>query len=410
MKKTYVRLFFLSIIVGIAAGCLSVVYRFCLSFLEHYRVQFLNSPSAYIVFALLTVVLSLLIGKLLKWQPLSSGSGIPQVTGELNGKFSMDALKIIIAKIAGGLSAGIIGMSLGREGPSIQLGAASAKLVSKADKENAKMLISAGASAGLAAAFNAPISGVLFAIEELHKKINVKLILACLTAAVSADFVSKLFFGYSNAFAYQSIIQFKIENLPHFILLGILTSITGVIFNKTILKAQDSYTVLRIPKAFRPFVAAVFSFMLLLTFPKVLGGGHHLAQSLGAESFPLQTLCLLLIVKLVFTCLCYGSGTQGGIFLPVLVLGAVLANIYFLIFGSIFGEGSKQAFIILGMVGILSSVVRAPLLAIILVFEMTGSAVSLVPLASVSLISYAFAYLLNNPPIYESLLERMSGK
>ena len=188
--------------VGIAAGLAAVVFRIALEQAEVLRqyVQnyLLQKPWAICFWLLVLAGLAGLVTLLLKWEPFISGSGIPQVEGELQDGFSQKWWRVLLAKIAGGVLCIGAGLSLGREGPSIQIGAMAGKGVSKLCRRRRteeKMLMSCGASAGLAAAFNAPLAGVLFSLEELHKNFSVDVLLSAMSASVTADFISRNIFG-----------------------------------------------------------------------------------------------------------------------------------------------------------------------------------------------------------------------
>lgn len=172
-------LFLGSLSIGVFSGGLAVFYRYLLSKLEVVRnaVYSNNSFSRVILIIAVSFVLGIVVSKLLKWAPLSGGSGIPQVQGELIGAFNQNSFRVTVSKIVGGAIASLVGLSLGREGPSIQLGASSAKWLSEKfgkSKTDEKLYLTAGAAAGLSAAFSAPISGLVFILEELHKSFSKK--------------------------------------------------------------------------------------------------------------------------------------------------------------------------------------------------------------------------------------------
>jgi len=195
------KLLFYGIIVGLVAGGFSSFYRFVIHKIEHLtefiiavtRTNYYIYPFILILF----VLIALVIARIKKFAPLCGGSGIPQVEAEIKGYVNPNPVRILFAKIFGGALTAICGFSVGREGPSIQIGAMSGKLVSKSFKKNKtveKFLITCGASAGLSAAFNAPISGILFAVEEVHRHVSKKLLVVCMSASVTADFVSKILY------------------------------------------------------------------------------------------------------------------------------------------------------------------------------------------------------------------------
>lgn len=406
MKKKALVTGFYGLIIGVLAGVFSSAYRYSLTLLGKLRGNLFAEKDFkfYFIFLIVALVLGYIIGLLLEFEPLSSGSGIPQIQLEIESKVSMNPLKVMVAKFIGGSLGAFIGYSLGMEGPCIQIGGSCGKLVS--DKTNrdteTKIFVAAGAGAGISAAFNAPLSGVLFAIEEMYKKITQRLLVIMLIACVVADFISKQFFGYKNSFTQISDIKFDGKTIILFMILGVLTGFVGVIFNSNLMLNLKMFNKIKIKKRYKPMFASVFAFILFIFMPELLGGGHNVIESLLESNYSLIILLFMLALKLIFTCFCYGTGAQGGIFLPILVLGALTGSVYSKILGEAF-TNLAPAFIVLGMTGILASVVRAPILAVILVFEMTGGAMSLLPLVIVSSISLIVAEFLESEPVYHSL-------
>ena len=148
--------------------------------------------------------MAVLVGRLVKWEPMISGSGIPQVEGEVLGKLSQNWKRVLPAKFAGGFLCLLGGLSLGREGPSIQLGAMGGQGVSRLldrGKTEERYLMTCGASAGLAAAFHAPLAGVMFALEEIHKGFSVSLLISVMTASVTADYICSHIWESTRSFS-----------------------------------------------------------------------------------------------------------------------------------------------------------------------------------------------------------------
>lgn len=411
-EHSHQRLIFDGIIVGLGAGFFTLVYRFLLMKLDALR-EVLYALRGYqlILWVVAALILALLIGRLLKMEPLSSGSGIPQIQAEIMGKVDMNPYTVLSSKILGGGAANLIGMSLGREGPSIQIGGATAKAISKLfkrSKEEEKILISAGASAGLAAAFNAPLAGTLFTLEEMHKKFSEFLLIPSLVASVTADFFAKNIFGLQPVFRFGLTEYLPLRHYGFVLLLGIGCGLLGVLFNHGILYGQELYNKIKIPANYRPVIATLGTLLVGFSAPSLLGGGHHLVEALPELEHHIQLLALLLLGKMIFTWFSYGSGTQGGIFLPMLVLGSLFGSLILHLGGPLGLEDIYlRNFMILGMAGLLTSVVRSPILSIILVTEMTGSLYHLLSLSLVAITAYLVAELLKNPPIYVSLLKNM---
>lgn len=409
------RLVIDGLIVGLLAGTFSILYRFMLSKLADLRFFLYNGIDIAIIVILSLIAIGFIVGKLIKWEPLSSGSGIPQVQAELMGKVHMNSGRLIVSKLLGGGLASLAGLSLGREGPSIQIGAAVSKMLAKVmkkDNTEERYMITAGASAGLSAAFNAPISGALFALEEMHKNFSSLVLIPCLIAAVVADFLSKNVFGLEPAFSFKVIAQLPLSQYYNLILLGVFAGLIGVLFNKTLLFSQDIFKNMKIKDEYKTILIMLIAGVIGYFSYDLLGGGHHLLEEIAISGFSIRILLFYLVGKLLFTTLSYGSKAQGGIFLPILVLGGLVGSIYFTT-ADLFMDMSNvyyANFIICGMAAIMTAVVRSPIISILLVSEMTGSFRYILGLCIVSVVAYLVAELLNNEPIYHSLLSRLLNK
>ena len=409
--KLIFRILIDSLMVGTFAGLFSVLYRFVIMKMDFYR-KFLYSEfnlKSLLILALLSAIISFVIYRLLKWAPLSGGSGIPQIRGEILGKFKMDEVPTLISKILGGGLGNLMGFSLGREGPSIQMGGAAAKLLGKTIKrppDEIKYMITAGAAAGLAAAFNAPMAGCIFAIEELHKTYSKFVLLPAFIASITANYVSFIIMGAETSFSFFVTKSLPMSLIWVAILIGILTGLVGCLYNLLITKSQD---------LFKKINSQILKYTLLMAvtitigfiFFEGTGGGHGLLEKMAVEKFPIKYILAILLVKLFYTTFCYGSGVQGGIFLPVLVIGGSCGALIFSLIGNEFGLDEFYInFIILGMSGILASVVRSPILSVILVSEMTKTFEHLIALSIVVIVSYYVAETLKVAPIYDTLFER----
>jgi len=415
-RSLRLKLVFEGIGVGTITGLLVVLYRYALEkagiFVTYIYKSISISPVLLLPWIGTLIIIGYLVGLLVKREPMISGSGIPQVEGVLLRKLDMTWWKVIIGKFFGGILTIGSGLSLGREGPSVQLGAAVGQGFSKVFKRikiEEKYLMTSGASAGLAAAFNAPLAGAMFALEEVHKNFSPLIFLSSLSAALSADFVASAFLGLKPIFILKNLTVLPLEYYFYIIILGIIIGVLGVLFNNILLKTQDLYASQTwLPKEMRIVVPLLISVILGLALPQVLGGGNELITSLFTGNPSLTILVILVLVKFLFTMLSYGSGAPGGIFLPLLAIGALIGNVYgitlvhFVHFNSIYINN----FIILAMAGYFTAVVRAPITGIILLTEMTGSFSQLLSLSVVSIVAYIMDDILASKPIYESLLEK----
>lgn len=411
---------FYGLLVGLLAGLVAILYRFLLGKAEDilfFVVSWIqDAPLHILIWFLLLIPLGLIVGLIAKWEPMSAGSGIPQVSGEVRGHLDPVWWRVLIAKISGGALAILGGLSLGREGPSIQLGAMAAKGLSrglKLDVTKERHLISCGAGAGLAAAFNAPLAGIMFVLEEIHRTFDRRVLAVGIVAAVVADYMSKLVFGQDTVFSYESPIM-NLKNYWLLLVLGIILGLAGVFYNVIMAKGQELFgRMKKIPQPVKVMIPFLLAGVLAVFLPQVLGGGHAMVELLMSDAPPgLSMLIVLLLVKFVFSVVSFGSGAPGGIFFPLLILGSYIGAIFGSIVIPLLGlPGDRMhKFIILAMAGIFASIVRAPITGIVLIAEMTGSMTSLIDIVVVSITSYLVANLLGNPPIYTTLLERILEK
>lgn len=417
VERIKIRLIGKAVAVGVVGGLLVCSFRLLLSRAESLvRGLFLFVGEHLIWLPVLAagyLLLGLVVGALVKSEPMVKGSGIPQVEGQLIGAFHIDWLPALVKKYVGGLLSIGCGLFLGREGPSIQLSALVGQglggLFHSPDFEK-KILITCGASAGLSAAFSAPLAGVLFALEEVHKNFSGVILLTSMISSICASIVSNLIFGSTPSLFVGELQPLPIPFYLLLALMGVFLGGFGALYNKVLLKTQDLYG--KIHRG-APVSQAVIPFLLVvpigLLFPDLLGGGHHIITILETQSLPMATLFLFLAVRFVFSMVSYGSGAPGGIFLPLLALGAFL--------GAIFGQSAQmllgfdpgfvRSFIVFAMAGYLTAVVRSPITASILITEMSGNFRNFLPVIIVSLFAYVTAQLLREKPIYESLLERI---
>ena len=407
-----------SIIVGLLSGVVVTAFRLVLGQAEEFRGTVYASlrhasPGTRAAWTALVVLVGLLLGWMGKKRPMIRGSGIPQLKGVLIGRLRMDWLVELPLKLVGGVLAIGFGLSLGREGPSVQIGSYVGRAALGLPRRTAhdrKYLLASGAAAGLAAAFSAPLAGVLFALEELHKCFSPVLLACAMGAAVAGDLVASRFFGLGPVFDFAYIDPLQVSRFPWIVVLGILCALTGALFKRALYASQDLYRFFRIPEVCRPVVPLLASVPLGLLFFPVTGGGHELIVSLADGSAPLRLLALLLAAKFLFTALCYGSGAPGGIFLPLLACGALLGAGFGKALATFGLAGGNEVlnFSILGMAAFFTGVVQAPLTGAVLILEMSGNFNHLGGLVLACMAAFATVEALGSRPVYDTLLTRLS--
>lgn len=347
-----------------------------------------------------------------RYAPEASGSGIPHLEAVLHRFRTLDWKRVLPVKFFGGILAIGSGMALGREGPTVQMGGAIGDAISrllKVSERERLTLISAGAGAGLAAAFNAPLSGLVFVLEEVRKDFQPIVFGAAFVAAAIADIIARIGSGQFPVFAVPNYPVPPLTALPIFALLGILAGVLGIAFNRSLLTALNLYN--KLPSRFVLPVAAVTGGVVGLVgwfSPILTGSGHSLAESVLKGNLVLATIPIFFIIRFLLTTTNYATGAPGGIFAPLLVLGALIG----------FGVGQiahtlapeivpiPAVFAVVGMAAYFTAIVRAPLTGIMLIIEMTGNYSQMLPLLVSCFCAYAVTELLKDLPIYEALLER----
>ena len=414
------KLLFYALLIGIIVGLVGAIFRIILSYVEIFRVNLYENAgnSGFmswlwpILFAITGISIALYLVR--KFAPEASGSGVQEIEGALDGLRPMRWKRVLPIKFIASLFSLGSGLLLGREGPTIQLGANIGKMVKdtlgKSDIES-NSLISTGAAAGLASAFNAPFAGIIFVIEEMHGqfKFNFYSVAAIMIGAGTADFIVRVLVNSKPVLEIMIFPSPNIFGLWIFIILGLLCSIIGYVYNKLLVISLDLFKFsYKIPIIYTGITVGLIIAVIGMFFPNLIGGGYDIITKGVGNSFTLSFLLFLFIARLLLSIFSYSTGSPGGIFLPMLTLGVI--------FGMLFGTSMQHYFpdlishpgvyAIAGMAGIFSATVRAPLTGLVLAIEMTSNYELILPLIVTTVIASVFTALLGNEPIYTTLLKR----
>ena len=405
-------------LVGACAGFTALLFRAVLTGADLFRNGLLawahSMPTLGwifpVVFTMLGAAISVAITR--RYAPEASGSGIPHLEAVLHRLRTLEWKRVLPVKFFGGIIAIGSGLALGREGPTVQMGGAVGDAVSrllKVSGRERRTLIASGAGAGLAAAFNAPLSGLVFVLEEVRRDFQPIVFGAAFIAAAVADIVARIGAGQLAIFAVPSYPVPPLSSLPVFALLGIVAGVFGVLFNRGLLTTISLYA--RVPRRYIIPAAAITGGVVGLVgwfSPLMMGSGHALAESALKGTLLLSAVPLFFIIRFVLTSASYGTGAPGGIFAPLLVLGSLLG----LAIGQIAHNVSPEVvpipavFAVVGMAAYFTAIVRAPLTGIMLIVEMTGNYSQMLPLLVSCFCAYAVAEYMQDLPIYEALLKR----
>ena len=404
-----------ALVVGLTAGLVASAFRLALQSAENGRINLVTHlPTATAV--VVATAIGAVTGGLGLWlvrqfAPEAAGSGIPHLMSVVLGERVLNWRRVLPVKFLAGVLGIGGGLALGREGPTIQMGGATGLMVSgwfriKPGEGERKALISAGAGAGLAAAFNAPLAGMIFVLEELQGNFTPVVFVAAFLAAVSSDVVCRVATGDTPVFPLGDMAAPTLSVLPVALVLGALAGLGGVLFNRSLLASLAAFKRLQAWPSWA--VGALAGGIVGLVggfYPLVVGGGGALVGQAMVGQIAMRWLPLLLFARFGLSMISYGSGAAGGIFAPLLVLGA---------FGGLATGGLAHVlvpslaphpaiFAVLGMGALLTAIVRAPLTGIVLMIELTGVYGFMLPLLVCCLAAYGVAEAMGNMPIYEEL-------
>jgi chloride channel protein, CIC family len=405
-------------LVGAGAGTIALLFRAALSGADILRNGLITWAQSLPILGWIFPFLFTLLGAVIavgitrRYAPEASGSGIPHLEAVLHRLRQLEWKRVLPVKFFGGIIAIGSGLALGREGPTVQMGGAIADAIArwlKVSERERLTLISAGGGAGLAAAFNAPLSGLIFVLEEVRRDFQPIVFGAAFVAAVIADIITRLGSGQFPVFTVPSYPMPPLASLPLFALLGIVSGGLGVLFNRGLLESIRQYS--RLPAKFVIPAAAITGGIIGLVgwfSPILISSGHSLAETALKGELLLTAIPLFFVLRFFLTTTSYAAGAPGGIFAPLLVLGALIG----LAIGQIANSLAPQivpipaVFAVVGMAAYFTAIVRAPITGIMLIVEMTGNYAQMLPLLVGCFCAYAVAELLNDLPIYEALLER----
>jgi chloride channel protein, CIC family len=344
--------------------------------------------------------------------PQAVGSGIPRVEAVLTGQLPVARFRIIPVKFVGGVLAIGAGLALGREGPSVHMAATVGHFVStvfRRARPDCRVLLAAGAGAGLATAFNAPIAGAIFVLEELVRRFELRIAITALGASASAISVSRAILGDAPEFHVPALVTPHLAIRPLFFVLGAFAGIVAVIYNRTLLRTMATIDRLRpLPPEARAALIGAAVGALAWFLPDLVGGGDPITQRTLLGAGTLGMLPLVFLIRLAISAVSYSAGTPGGLFAPMLVLGAQLGLFFGLASRFVFPGLNVQpeAFALVGMAALFTGIVRAPLTGIVLATEMTGDVTMLLPMLGACAMAMLTPTLLKDPPIYDALRER----
>jgi CIC family chloride channel protein len=400
---------------GLVAGLVAVAFRWLLAQGEGLFLQWatwcrsFGSGGFFLLLLVTGGAAALAVFLTRAFAPEAGGSGIPHVKLVLLGRRRFRDLRVLVVKFFSGVIGIGGGLALGREGPTVQMGAALGRRASlwTARGEESEALIICGAAAGLAAAFNAPLAALVFALEELQVRFNQSVFFAAAVAALLADVVARSFAGELPVFHVTIGMMPTVWHLPHALAIGVAAGLLGIVFNDVLVGAVRRSRAW--PKSWLVVVGGLTVTAIATTAwvePHAVGGGMGLTDHLLAGPQPLRILLALLVLRFVLTVGSYSLGSAGGIFAPMLLIGGLL--------GMGLGEAGHLMGIpftpdptiaaLIGMAAFFAAVVRCPLTGIVLMVEMTGYYPMVLVLLAAAFVAVGVADFFHREPVYEALM------
>ena len=395
----------LAVLIGSVTGMGVVTFHYLIHLIHRLMLEDLMgliSPLGTWTLACVPTLGGLIIG-LMRWRSPDFGPNISSLIAAAQGVREMSPLRPVTKMVAASVSLGS-GASLGPEGPSVEIGANFGMLlgqVLQVSRERHQLLLGAGAAAGLAAGFNAPIAGVFFALEiVLGTTFATSAVSVVLLAAVVASLIAQIGLGAQPAFTLPVYEVRSPLELPLYLGLGLLASLVSLAYTQSIQLARRCFRgevagfgwLGKVPRSIQPMIGGACVGLAALFWPQILGVGYETIEAMLQDvELSLHLLIALLVVKLAMTAISLGSGLVGGVFAPAMFLGASLGTAYGKILAAIIPAASinmaaPPAYAMVGMAAVLAGSARAPLTAILLMFELTRDYRIVLPLmASVGL-------------------------
>ena len=426
--KTPLAILLMAAVVGGLTGLAGVAFEHAVNWVQQNRIGLLVRaadwpwllwPLAFIASALLAMAGYWLVRR---FAPEAGGSGIPEIEGALEELRPVRWWRVLPVKFIGGMGTLGAGMVLGREGPTVQIGGNIGRMVLDVFRlrgaEARHTLLATGAASGLSAAFNAPLAGILFIIEEMRSQFRYSFISiqAVFTGVIMSSIVYRIFNGESPVIEVGRLANAPVHTLWLYLALGIIFGAVGPLFNRLIFLAQDMFQRIHGGNITKwVLVGGALGGacgILALIEPSAAGGGFMLIPIAAAGNFSIGMLLFIFIARVITTLLCFSSGAPGGIFAPMLALGTLLGTAFGMACAAWFPAYHLEAgtFAIAGMGALLAASLRAPLTGIVLVLEMTENYQLILPMIVTCLGATLLAQFLGGQPLYSAILARTLAK
>jgi CIC family chloride channel protein len=420
MGKKILILYAVSMVLGVLTGTIASLFQLAIAWLDALMSSLYGFVQSHgwpvgIVSAIVSMLMILIAFLSVKHiAPEASGSGVPEIEGTLLHIRPIFWKRLIPVKFFSGILAISSKLVVGREGPTIQMGGNLGEMLGdmlRLPRHRRDTLIAAGSAAGLAAAFNAPLAGVLFVMEEMRNQFNYsftnfKMVIIC---CVMATITLHIIIGPQPAIQMQLFELPSLKALWWFCLFGIIIGLVGILFNVALMRILGLLDSVKPEhKTYYVIVVGLLIGYLAYSHPQMVGGGYVIINQALSMSPVFGVLCVLIVIRFITTMLSYSTSVPGGIFAPMLALGTLLGLAAFNVFQYFNLDTTIQPgmFAVAGMGALFAASVRSPITGVVLVVEMTQNYSLILPLMITCITSTTIVQLARNEPIYTQLLER----
>lgn len=404
----------LSCVTGALTGLLVALFRLSLRHADHWRNSFIawahhrpviGLPLTLVLIAGAAATAAMLVRR---FSPYAAGSGIPHVEAVAKGELPPAPLSLIPVKFFGGVLAIGGGLALGREGPSVQMGADVGVFVGEKfhlSQSDCMALLAACGGAGIATAFNAPIAGAVFVLEELVRHFDTRISVAALGSSCCAIAVARSMLGRAPDFKLPALAFAGFGSGFLFLGLGVMAGFLGIAYSRALLGSISLANRLKWPIELRAAIIGAFVGLVAWFAPGLVGGGDAITQQTLSGEENILLLPLVLALRFILAPVSYAAGTPGGLFAPMLVIGAQLGLLFAAVCGRVLPhlDVAPVAFAVVAMAAFFTAVVRAPVTGIVLVIELTASFTQLMPMLWACFAAMVIPTVFGVQPIYESL-------
>lgn len=416
--KALVLLGIAAIVAGVLTGLIGTAFRQGLVWLDEQRVAGVETLSqwpavGWLVPVIMGAIAVAIARYLVVLGPEAGGSGVQYVEASVRKQIAPGRFRTIPIKFFGGLLAIGSGLALGREGPTVQMGATIGTEVAEKmnlDEDDQLTMQASVAGAGLAVAFNAPLGGSIFVLEELTKSVRLRLAIVTLLSAGTAVAVMRLIIGNNPDYSVGLNLGYSPWQLILFLGFGLLVGLLAAYYNKTIVACIELFDRFQsIPVLVRAGIVGAIVGLVGWFAPAIVGGGDNITQNILNGTYPLLLLVGILILRWFLGTVSYSVGAPGGLFAPLIVLGAACGALVGGTLSQLFPDAgiNTVTFTLVGMSAFFVGVVRTPLTGIVLVVEMTAVTTQVIPMM-ISAAGVVFATtVLRSEPIYDTLRHKL---